>query len=369
MASPLGEPVGSPVPLGPLEAFALSIHPPPARRLAIVHAHRGIAQGTRHWLAHREPAMHHHVALADAEDIARLWRFLTGEALGFVACGGGAYCSAHVGVYRAFREAGIGFDMVGGTSGGAAMAAAFAQDLDPLAIDAGVHRMFIEGRALARYTLPKYGLLDHTHFDAHLEREYGTVRIEDLWKPYFAVSADLSNYETEVHLTGHLWRAIRASAAIPGLLPPYYTDDGRMLVDGSVISNVPVETMHSLKHGPNIVVSFQAGEGQKFAVDYASLPKRRDLIMRALNPFTRQALPAAPSAATVLVRSLMANRGHFERYLKDDDWLLVPPAPAEMGALDWRRHSELMETAYRHTQSEINLRGRVTGQENPELPG
>ncbi|MBS0269161.1 MAG: patatin-like phospholipase family protein [Proteobacteria bacterium] len=358
VASPLDEPVGSAVPLGRLEAFALSIHPPSARRLAIVHARRGIAQGTRHWLTHRQPAMHHHVALGDTEDVARLWRFLTGNALGFVACGGGAYCAAHIGVYRAFREAGIGFDMVGGTSGGAAMAATFAEDLEPFAIDDGVHRMFIEGRAMARYTLPKYGLLDHTHFDAHLEREYGSIRIEDLWKPYFAVSADLSNYETEVHVRGHLWKAIRASAAIPGLLPPLYTDDGRMLVDGSVISNVPIETMHSLKRGPNIVVSFQAGEGQKFSVDYASLPKRGELIRHMLNPFSKRSLPPAPSAATVLVRSLMANRGRFERCLEPSDWLLVPPAPAEMGALDWRRHREIMETAYNHTRAEIELRGR-----------
>ncbi|MBY0558993.1 cyclic nucleotide-binding and patatin-like phospholipase domain-containing protein [Hyphomicrobium sp.] len=359
VASPLDEPVGSPVPLGPLEAFALSIHPPSARRLVVVHARRGIAQGTRHWLTHREPAMHHHVALGDADDIARLWRFLAGEALGFVACGGGAYCSAHIGVYRAFREAGIAFDLLGGTSGGAAMAAAFAQDLDPDAIDARVHRMFIEGRAMSRYTLPRYSLLDHTHFDAHLEREYGTVRIEDLWKPYFAVSADLSNYETELHVSGHLWRAIRASAAIPGLLPPFYTDDGRMLVDGSVISNVPVETMHSLKRGPNVVVSFQAGEGEKFTVDYSTLPRRRELIWRALNPFASDALPAAPSAATVLVRSLMANRGHFERHLDAGDWLVVPPTPAEMGALDWRRHSEIMDAAYHHTRAEIDRRGHT----------
>ncbi len=358
VASPLDEPVGSAVRLGRLEAFALSIHPPSARRLAIVHARRGVAQGTRHWLTHRQPAMHHHVALGDTEDVARLWRFLTGNALGFVACGGGAYCAAHIGVYRAFREGGIGFDMVGGTSGGAAMAAAFAEDLDPHAIDDGVHRMFIEGRAMARYTLPKYGLLDHTHFDAHLEREYGSIRIEDLWKPYFAVSADLSNYETEVHVRGHLWKAIRASAAIPGLLPPLYTEDGRMLVDGSVISNVPIETMHSLKRGPNIVVSFQAGEGQKFAVDYASLPKRGELIRHILNPFSKRSLPPAPSAATVLVRSLMANRGSFERCLEPSDWLLVPPAPAEMGALDWRRHREIMEAAYHHARAEIELHGR-----------
>ena len=357
VTSVLDDPVGSTVPLGALEKFAISLHRPASRRLVLIHRRKGVVQGTRHWLAEREPAMHNHVALGDVEDIARLWRFLAGEALGFVACGGGAYCAAHAGIYRAFREAGIGFDLLGGTSGGAAMAAAFAQDLDPFDIDAGVHRMFVEGRALGRYTLPRYGLLDHTHFDAHLEKEYGNVRIEDLWKPYFAVSADLSAYEAEVHRSGSLWRAIRASAAIPGLLPPFYTEDGRMLVDGSVIANVPVETMHGLKRGPNVVVSFEAAEGQRFPVDYATLPKRSELIWRALNPMSAQTLPRAPSAATVLVRSLMANRGHFEQWLTPEDWLLVPPTPADMGALDWRRHSELMASAYDYARSAIETRG------------
>jgi NTE family protein len=64
-----------------------------------------------------------------------------------------------------------------------------------------------------------------------------------------------------------------------------------------------------------------------------------------------------PSAATVLVRSLMANRGHFERHLTAEDWLLVPPTPPGMGALDWRRHSELMESAYAYTRTAIETRG------------
>ncbi len=352
-------PVAQTVGLTALERKALDLHPEHARRVAIVHPRRHALQGTRHWLSARPCAQHHHLALGSDDDMQRLWRFLRGEALGFVACGGGAYCSAHIGIYRAFKESGIDFDYYGGTSGGSAMAAAFAQDLPAAEIAAGVHRMFIEGKALSRYTLPRYSLLDHKHFDRHLQAEYGETRIEDLWKPYFAVSTDLSDYETEVHRAGPVWEAVRASAAIPALLPPFYTADGRMLVDGSVVANVPVDIMHQLKNGPNVVVTFSPPSGERFGVTYASLPERRDLLLSSLHPFRRRTLPDAPSAGTVLVRSLMANRAHFERQIGPEDWLLTPPTPADMGALDWRRHRELADAAYQYALTAIQQRGRL----------
>lgn len=356
VADTADSPVGSDVALNALETFALSLNPKPRLRLVLLHSKQGAVQGTRYWLANRTPEMHHHVALGSRDDIERLWRFLTNEARGFVACGGGAYCAAHIGLYKAFRETGTSFDLFGGTSGGAAMAAAFAQDVAPEEIDARVHRMFIDGRALQRYTLPRYSLLDHTHFDHHLVAEYGNTRIEDMWKPYFAVSADLSDYGTEVHRSGPVWEAIRASAAIPALLPPFYSREGRMLVDGSVLSNVPIEIMHRLKGGPNVVVAFSPPQGERFKVMYRDLPARAELLRRTLNPFRRASLPVAPSAVTVLIRSLMANRDHFERLLEPDDWLLMPPVPMDMGALDWRRHSELMDSAYRYALGEIEKR-------------
>lgn len=349
-------PRAAPVALNPLEQASLARAHRPPHRLVLLHERRTGLQGTRHWLAQRPVTMHHHATPADQDSLARVWRFVTGEAFGLVACGGGAYCAAHIGLYKAFSERGLGFDMLGGASGGAAMAAAFCEDMPAGEIDARVHRMFIEGRAMARYTLPRYGLLDHAHFDARLRAEYGDGRIEDLWKPYFAVALDLTDYRLEIIRSGPVWAAIRASAAIPGLLPPYITSKGHLLVDGSVASNVPVDVMRQLKGGPNAVVTFDPPAGETVRAAYDSLPARRDLIWRYLNPLTRADLPAIPSAASVLVRSLMANRNHFERHLQASDWLLMPPTPAGMGALDWRRHSELVETAYRYGLAEIDGR-------------
>ncbi|MCK9912434.1 patatin-like phospholipase family protein, partial [Microbacteriaceae bacterium K1510] len=82
---------------------------------------------------------------------------------------------------------------------------------------------------------------------------------------------------------GDLFAAIRASGSIPVLLPPVYTAEGEMLVDGCLLDNVPIRIMHQLKSGPNVVVSFHIPELERFEVDYSTLPSRAELIRMTLN--------------------------------------------------------------------------------------
>lgn len=336
-----------------LERFAAGLVAPSAQRLVLLHPRRRGPKRTRHWLGGRNILMHHHAALGDETDIARLVRFILGRAEGFVACGGGAFCAAHIGLYKALGEAGITFDIMGGTSGGSAMAAAFAMGSPPEEIDAAVHDIFVTRRALRRYTWPRYSILDHTRFDSLLAEHYGGIDIEDLWIPFFAVSTNLSRYGLHCHRTGNLWQAVRSSGSIPALLPPYYTDDGQMLVDGALVDNVPVRVMHELKQGPNVVVAFEVPQLERFSVDYRSLPSRGALVRRMLLPMSGGRLPDAPSLGAVLMRSLMANRQGFEQHLRPDDLLLVPPLPDDMSIMDWGRHSELMTAAYAWGVGEI----------------
>jgi NTE family protein len=317
-----------------------------ARRLVLLHPHHTPITGTARWLRWRSVAMHHHVALDTPKDIQRLFRFIHGTALGLVACGGGALCAAHVGLYKALIESGFEFDMMGGTSAGAAMVGAFAMEKHPDDVDVGTHDIFITNKAMQRYTLPRYSLLDHRNYDEHLGRYFRGVNIEDLWIPYFAVSTNLSRNELHRHDRGDLFQAIRASGSIPVLLPPVYTSKGEMLVDGCLLDNVPISTMHQLKRGPNVVVSFHIPELQRFDVEYAKLPSRAELVRLTLNPFAQKRLPNAPGLTTVLMRSLMANRQDFNRQLKPGDLLMVPPIPANTGILDWHRHTELVRHAY-----------------------
>jgi NTE family protein len=349
-----------------LERLAAELLPPDAQRLVLLHDTRSTISGTARWLGARNIAMHHHVALDNVGDAERLYRFINGTALGLVACGGGAYCAAHIGLYKALLQSGLTFDIMGGTSGGGAMTAAFAMGAKPDEVDRATHDIFVTNKAMRRYTWPRYSLLDHVHYDRQLANYYAGTDIEDLWIPYFCVSTNLSSNDLHRHRKGDLWAAVRATGSIPVLLPPYYTKDGHMLVDGAILDNVPVRVMHELKSGPNVVISFEVPKLHRFEVDYRALPGRGQLLKAMLNPFLRRTLPRAPSVGSVLMRTMMANRQDFERQLRPDDLLLVPPFPQDMGILDWHRHTELMEQTYRWGLREA---ARLKGDGHPALRG
>ncbi len=327
---------GDPAP-GRLDAIARRFVPPEMHRLVLLHPTRRRITGTSRWLAPRMLAMHHHVADDSTADIMRLARFIRGTARGLVACGGGALCAAHIGVHEALTAQSMTFDIMGGTSAGSAMAAGFILGTNPDDMERAVHDMFVARRAMSRYTLPRYSLLDHTNFDRQLAAFFGGMDIEDLWLPFFAVSTNLSRNSTVVHRQGDLFTAIRASASIPVMLPPVYTEDGEMLVDGCLLDNVPVQAMHALKRGPNVIVSFSLPDLKTFDVAYEDLPSRARLARAAIDPFARRALPDAPNIVTVLMRSLMVGRQDFQRHVTGDDLLIQPELPASIGYLGLAR--------------------------------
>jgi NTE family protein len=229
--------------LSTLESFDFEIHPTSTRRLVLLHDARTPISGTSRWLDLRPMALHHHLVVDEDVDYNRLARFINGKAIGFVACGGGALCAAHIGVFKAFREAGIGFDMFGGTSGGGAIAAAFAMGASPEDVSMRTTDIFLNARALKRLTWPRYSLFDHTVFDRALKAHYGETEIEDLWTGYFAVATCLASNALFLLTRGPVWQAVRATSSIPGLLPPVYREDGRMLVDGSLLDNLPLKSI------------------------------------------------------------------------------------------------------------------------------
>jgi hypothetical protein len=210
--------------------------------------------------------------------------------------------------------------------------------------------------------LPRFALLDHKAFDRALQEEYGDVLIEDLWLPYFALSTNLSSRQPHVHRRGKLWQAVRASGSIPGILPPFFTADGDMLVDGAIMSNLPVQQMKELKTGPNVIVSFESSAPHKYDIDYDRIPGASELAVAWLNPFGRGRLPHVPSMLQVIAASMLAH-GSQDIAVGDEDVLVCPQVSSAISFMDWSRHSELFSDAYDQTTQwiEERLRQNDTG--------
>ena len=338
-----------------VETFACEVHSTMNRRLVRVHDRRVSAvSGTSAWLKRIDVFLHHHLSVEDEADFMALIRFLTGQAVGFVAGGGGGFGPAHVGIYKAFQERGVNFDIFIGTSVGAAITAGFAMRLSPERLDEGTHDIFVANRSFKRYTWPRYALLDHKAFDAALAQNFGAdVQIEDCWHPFFAAATNLSGQGLKLISTGPVWKAVRASASIPAILPPVFTEDGIMLVDGGVLSNVPLEPLKVVKAGPNLVVHFRQTEEQRFQCRYEAIPGRGELIFSMLNPFRRHRLPRVPGAANVLMRSMFANQPD-SLPIGPEDLVLQPPKFPGSSFLNFDRHSSVFQASYEWALTKID---------------
>jgi predicted acylesterase/phospholipase RssA len=228
--------------LGPESAVTLApvhlvmLRPDRARRPA----------GTAPWLDARAVALHHHVAIGDDGDVERLARIVAGRAIQLVLSGGGARGFAEIGVMRALDEAAVPIDLLGGTSMGAALAGFRAMELSPAEMLERSKRFC--GRSVKDTTFPFLSLFSGRNGSRAAREIYDEWSIEDLPVGFFAVSTDLVRAEEVVHRRGLLWAAIRASASIPGAFPPMAID-GRCLVDGGVVNNLPIDVMARLSPG------------------------------------------------------------------------------------------------------------------------
>ena len=222
--------------------------------LALIHEGGFVAGRAAAWLRTAPAAMHHHIV--DGEDVGRLARLLTRRGIGLVLSGGGARGFAHLGVIRALREARVPLDFVGGASIGAIIAAGVAMGWSDDEMQVRYRRSFVETNPVNDYTFPLVALTRGRKVSRLLEREYGEMSIEDLRRPFFCISANLTAGRALEHREGLLSQALRASVAIPGVLPPVFRG-ADVLVDGAAINNLPVDVMH--RHAPGLVIGCDVG--------------------------------------------------------------------------------------------------------------
>lgn len=302
--------------------------------------------GTAAWLAERPIGQHHHVALDATADFERLARFLTGTATGLVFCGGAAFGTAHLGMLKALKEHGYAFDMVGGSSMGSAMAGGYAMGLAPAEVMDIVDELFLKSGAMKRYTAPVWSVIDHQHFDRELRRVTRSLNAEDLPLPFFAVATSLTRNDITVLREGPLWRAIRASTAIPALFPPMVMPDGEVMIDGGLIDNAPLGPMRDLKPGPNLVMNITRAPDWRVRTPYETLPGRGGALRRMLLPGGKRV--RFPGIFSVLSRTMVVNSERLMAHVepRDDVILTMPPLP-RMGFLDWTKGRALFDRSYK----------------------
>lgn len=222
--------------------------------------------------------------------------------IGLVLAGGGALGCAHAGVIQVLEELRIPIDYVVGTSMGAIVGASYAYGMspeqmrrelnkdnwdylladDPLRDDLSFRRKEDELSFLFDFSfgfdpwnfefkLPK-GLLQGQFLDLVFNRlvidSYKHPHFDQLNIPFRAVASDISNGEAVVLDSGSLPRAMRASMSVPGAFSPVKID-GRDLVDGGIVNNLPVDVVREM--GADVVIAVSIVSPLKDADELGSL--------------------------------------------------------------------------------------------------
>lgn len=268
--------------------------------------------------------------------------------IGLVLGGGGAKGGAHIGVLRVLDELHVPIDCVAGTSMGALVGATFAAGMPPEEIEKevrdinwsrmvgseGQRRQLPISRKLAGVTytnniemgishgrlVSATGLLRSQDIENLLRNLVADARFthdfDDLPIPFRAVATDMLTGRMVVLGKGDLAVAMRASMAVPGAFAPV-TLDGKVLADGSLVRNLPIDVARGLC--ADVVIAVSLPSPPLKASDLAS--------------------PVAV-AARVLDVSVIANENAQLATLTDRDVSIVVP----MGGISSTSFTELPDT-------------------------
>lgn len=275
--------------------------------------------------------------------------------VGLVLSGGAARGIAHIGVLKALEEQGVQVHAIAGTSMGAVIGGLYASgykvaELEELALtldwqqvlsddppraDVPFRRKQDDRDFLVKQRLSfrddgslglPLGVIQGQNLALLLERllvrSSDTRDFDRLPIPFRAVATDIANDEKVVFRSGHLPQAIRASMSIPAVFAPVEVE-GRLLVDGGMVDNIPID------------VAREMGVDRVIVVDIGSpLKPRKELL----------------TVVDVLNQSItMMTRRNSEAQLatlKPGD-VLVQPALAAYGVTDFGRAEQLIDAGYR----------------------
>jgi len=306
--------------------------------LALLHDPAArVGNGAREWLDKLNPDHHHNIRLGDKGDIARLARHLSGKAVGIVLAGGGARGFAHIGVWRALRETGITLDHVGGTSMGGIVAAGIALGWDHQEMRERMHKSFVETNPLGRLSFPRISLFKGMRIQELLQDNFDDIFMEELWLPYFCVTSNLTQGREVVQRRGLLWQALRASVAIPGIVPPV-VHNREVLVDGAIINNFPADTMAEMRRGPVIGVDVETHRAFSGRAEVSEESPDWGIL--------GETTKGGPTIISILMRAGTVNSEAQTKSSRQHADLLFEPPVSDVAIRDWQEFDKVIEAGY-----------------------
>lgn len=329
------------------ESALLGASDGPVARRALLLLREGAPEtltGTAAWLKPRTMDFHLHLRTGVPGDYARLTRILSGKAVGLVLGGGAARGFAHLGVYRALGEAKIPVDWIGGTSIGAVIGAAIAQDAPVDSLIDAARRAFVGGKPFSDLTLPILSLLR----GLRMERLIGTHLmgdIEDLPLPFFCISSNLGQGTVLVHERGPLAQAVRASASLPGVFPPAVID-GQLVIDGGILDNLPVDVMRRRPVAKVIAVDLTSRNN--YDVDYNVVPSPWAVLAGRWLPFARRY--RVPSFMSLVMKAAEIGTIADVRAAGRRASLLLRPPVSRFSLTEVSSFDEIVMVGYEHAK-------------------
>ena len=314
--------------------------------LVLIHDNGpGSVSHTRLWKQSMGIDLHEHVRRNSPSDIGRIARALNRQSVGLALGGGFALGLAHIGVIDAMRDLAIPIDFVGGTSMGAIIGAACAQEY--------THDQMLEvmdqGCAQALkgdYTLPIVSLLTGKKVTLALAKYLEGLDIEDLWLPYFAISASLVHARMVVHRSGNALLSVLASCRAPGMFPPLGWD-GDVLVDGGLVNNIPADIVREAVGNGTVFAADVSPEtdftaGQEFGMDLSGWRVAR----RNFNPLRRQ--KKMGTLGDVLMRLIRLGGVAHNQQIRASANLYLSIPLGKFSLRDFSRGEEMARIGYDH---------------------
>lgn len=293
--------------------------------------------------------------------------------IGLALGGGGARGLAHIGVLRVLEELRVPVDFIAGTSSGAIVGGMYAAGLSPDEIESRIVRIdwddILSDKVARRdlsyrrkqndryYLFPiemgmrgfrpifPRGLIAGQKVGFFLRTAtLGAAGISDfdlLPIPFRAVATDLETGASVVLHKGDLTEALQASMAIPGIFSPVEID-GRLLVDGGMSANVPVEVVRAM--GADIVIAVNISAPLLGRDEIDNIVDISDQTLSFLSKKTNQQQLALLRERDVLISPELSNVGtsEFERTMD----IIVAGTTATRGRAPAMRSLTLAPKAY-----------------------